>query len=110
MVWTVTQNGTSVTGTMSVSDASRNMMGTGSLQGTLMGSTATFHMSVANGGFSGAMSGCSMGVDGQATMSEDGHTMTGTYSGSMSGMMSGGMMNQPCGGAMTNGRFTLSRP
>jgi hypothetical protein len=55
------------------------------------------------------MSSCALGVDGQATMSSGGHTMTGTYSGTMSGMMSGGMMGQSCGGAMNNGQFTLTR-
>jgi hypothetical protein len=109
MAWAVTQDGTSVTGTMSFSDTGRSMMGTGSMRGTVNGKTVTFHMDVPNGGFSGMMSSCSMGMDGQATMSDDGHTMTGTYSGTMSGMMSGGMMNQSCGGAMTNGHFTLTR-
>ena len=109
MSWTVTQTGNSVTGTMSFRDTGRNMMGNGSMQGTINGSTVSFHMSVPNGGFSGMMSSCSMGMNGQATMSDDGHTMTGTYSGSMSGMMSGGMMNQSCGGSMANGHFTLTR-
>jgi hypothetical protein len=109
MGWTVTQNGNTMTGTMNFSDTGRNMMGNGSMQGTINGSSVTFHMSVPNGGFTGTMSSCSMGVDGQATMSNDGHTMTGTYSGSMSGMMSGGMMNQSCGGAMNNGTLTLTR-
>jgi hypothetical protein len=82
------------------------MMGNGSMQGTISGSTVTFHMAVPNGGFGGMMSSCSMGMDGQATMSQDGHTMTGTYSGNMSGMMS---QMQSCGGAMNNGQFTLTR-
>jgi hypothetical protein len=82
------------------------MMGNGSMQGTISGSTVTFHMAVPNGGFGGMMSSCSMGMDGQATMSQDGHTMTGTYSGNMSGMMS---QMQSCGGTMNNGQFTLTR-
>ncbi|MGE5361642.1 MAG: hypothetical protein ACM3NQ_21715 [Bacteroidales bacterium] len=109
MIWTVAQNGTSMTGTMNLSDTGRGMMGNGAMTGTVNGSTVTFHMQVPTGGFSGAMSPCSMGMDGQATVSADGHTMTGTYSGSMSGMMAGGMMNQSCGGAMNSGRFTLTR-
>jgi len=110
MTWTVTQNGSSVSGTMGFVDTGRSMMGNGSMQGTINGSAVSFHMAVPNGGFSGMMSSCSMSVDGQATMSNDGHTMTGTYSGNMSGMMSsGGMMNQSCGGAMANGKFTLTR-
>lgn len=109
MIWTVTQTGNSVTGTMNLADTGRNMMGNGSMQGTINGSTLSFHMSVPTGGFSGMMSSCAMGMDGQATMSDDGRTMTGTYSGSMSGMMSGGMMNQSCGGSMADGHFTLTR-
>jgi hypothetical protein len=106
MIWAVTQNGTAMTGTMNFSDAGRGMMGTGSMRGTVNGQTVTFHMDVPNGGFSGMMSPCSMGMDGQATMSSDGRTMTGTYAGTMSGMMSS---MQSCGSAMNNGRFTLTR-
>ncbi len=109
MGWTVTQNGNSVSATMSLSDTGRGMMGNGTMTGTVNGDTVNFHMSVPTGGFSGMMSSCSMGVDGQATMSADAHTMTGTYTGNMSGMMSGGMMGQSCGGAMNNGQFTLTR-
>ena len=109
MTWIVTQNGNAMSGAMTVSDTSRSMMGNGSMQGTISGSTVTFHMAVPTGGFSGMMSSCGMGIDGQGTMSDDGHTMTGTYSGNMSGMMSGGMMGQSCGGAMNNGQFTLTR-
>jgi hypothetical protein len=109
MVWTLTQNANATSGMVNMSDTTRNMMGNGSMQGTISGSTLTFHMTVPTGGFDGMMASCSMGVDGQATMSSDGHTMTGTYSGTMSGMMSGGMMGQACGGAMNNGQFTLTR-
>ena len=109
MIWTVSQNGTAMTGTMNISDTGRSMMGTGSMQGTVSGSTMAFHMTVPTGGFAGMMSSCAMGVDGQGSMSSDGHTMTGTYTGNMSGMMSGGMMGQSCGGAMNNGQFTLTR-
>lgn len=109
MAWTVTQDGSSMTGTMNFSDTGRGMMGNGAMRGTINGRTVTFHMDIGNGGFSGPMSSCSMSMDGQATLSDDGRTMTGTYSGGMSGMMSGGMMNQPCGGAVSNGHFTLTR-
>lgn len=106
MTWTMTQSGNVMTGTMSISDDSRSLMGNGSMQGTVSGSTVTFHMIVPNGGFSGMMSSCSMSLDGQAQMSDDGRTMTGTYSGTMSGMMS---QMQSCGGAMNNGHVTLTR-
>ncbi len=106
---TLTQNGTTLSGTMAFNDSQRNMMGNGVMQATVNGQTVTFHMGVPNGGFSGMMSSCIMSADGQATISADGHTMTGTYSGSMSGMMSGGMMGRSCGGTMGNGHFTLTR-
>jgi hypothetical protein len=41
------------------------MMGTGSMQGAISGSTMTFHMTVPNGGFNGMMSSCSMGIEWQ---------------------------------------------
>jgi hypothetical protein len=106
MTWGLSQNGNAVSGTLSISDAGRGMMGNGSMQGTMTGSTMTFHMAVPNGGFGGMMAPCAMGLDGQATLSDDGHTMTGTYSGSMSGMMSS---MQSCGGPMNGGHFTLTR-
>ncbi len=109
MSWNVTQSGSSLSGTMGMSDSGRGMMGNGTMTGTVDGNTVTFHMNVPTGDFSGMMSSCSMAVDGQANMSSDGHTMTGTYTGSLSGMMSGGMMGQSCGGAMSNGQFTLTR-
>lgn len=110
MSWTVTQNGNSFTGTMGFSDDGRGMMGTGTIRGTISGQSLTFHIDVPNGGFGGMMSSCSMSMDGQGTMSADGHRMTGTYAGNMAGMMSGGMMNQQsCGGAMNHGQFTLTR-
>jgi osmotically-inducible protein OsmY len=106
MTWVVSQSGITMAGTMNISDSGRGMMGNGSVQGTISGSTVTFHMTVPNAGFNGMMSSCSMSVDGQAQMSDDGHTMTGTYSGTMSGMMS---QMQSCGGAMNNGHVTLTR-
>lgn len=110
MIWTVTQDGSTMSGTMNFSDGGRGMMGNGGMRGTINGRTVTFHIDVPSGGFNGMMSSCSMFMDGQATMSDDGHTMTGTYSGSMSGTMSpGGMMSQLCGGPMNDGRFTLTR-
>jgi len=102
----LTQDGTTVTGPMSFADPTRTMMGNGTMQGTLSGNTMTFHMVIPTGGFNGSMSPCSMGVDGTATISTDGMTMTGTYGGQMSGMMG---QQQTCGGAMTNGQFTMTR-
>jgi hypothetical protein len=86
MGFTLTQDGNTVAGTSSISDSMRNMMGTGTMQGTMTGNTLTFHMTVASGGFAGAMGPCSMGLDGSGDISGDGRTMTGTYTGSMSGI------------------------
>ena len=109
MTWILSPSGDTVTGTTSISSTARSMMGNGTMQGAFSGTTMTFQMTVPSGGFTGMMSSCSMGLNGQATLSSDGRTMTGTYSGSLSGMMSGGMMGQSCGGAMNNGQFTLTR-
>jgi hypothetical protein len=109
MAWIVNQTGNAMSGTMSIADSNRNMMGSGSMQGTVSGSTVVFHMTVPAGGFNGTMSPCSMLVDGQGQMSADGHTMTGTYAGNMSGMMSGMMSSTSCGGAMSSGQFTMTR-
>ena len=107
----LTQSGNAVTGTTSISDTKRTMMGSGTMQGTMTGTGLTFHLSVPSGGFSGMMGPCSMGLDASAAVSADGRTMTGTYSGTMSGTMSSGMMSQmqACGGPMNNGHFTLTR-
>ncbi len=101
----ITQTGTTVAGNMTVTDAMRSMMGSGSMQGTINGTKLTFHMTVPSGGFQGTMSPCSMNIDGVADMSADGLTMTGTYTGAMSGMMS---MMQSCGGTLGNGQFTMT--
>lgn len=110
-VWTISQAGATVTGTMSMSDNTRNMMGSGTMRGTMSGRSFSFHMDVKAGGFSGMMSTCGMVMDGQGMMSDDGHTMTGSYTGAFSGMMSSGMsgMMQPCGGTMGNGTFSMTR-
>jgi len=106
MSWTVTQNGNSMTADDELQrcrpghDGHRHHGGHGDRPNRRVSHGRP------NGGFSGMMSSCSMRMDGQATMSEDGHTMTGTYSGNMSGMMSS---MQSCGGAMNNGQFTLTR-
>jgi hypothetical protein len=79
------------------------------MSGHSSGSAIVLHMTVPNARFVGAMSSCSMAMDGQATMSSAGHTMTGPFTDSLSGMMSGWMMNQSSGGAMNNGQFALTR-
>jgi len=109
-VWTVTQTATTVTGKMSMSDDVRSMMGNGAMSGTMNGKALTFHMAVPTGGFTGMMAMCSVVMDGQGMMSDDGHTMTGTYSGSFSGMMSNMMgSQQSCGGVMSSGTFSMTR-
>ena len=106
MTWTITQNSNALAGTMGVSDTARGMMGSGTIRGTVDGRTVAVHMEVPTGGFTAMMSGCAMALDGQATISDDGHTMTGTYDGHMSGMMS---QMETCGSQLGDGHFTLSR-
>lgn len=108
-VWTVSQVGTGLTGTMKMSDDTRSMMGNGTMRGTVNGRAFSFHIEMPSGSFTGMMAACSMVMDGDGMMSDDGHTMTGTYSGTLAGMM--GMMgsSQSCGGAMSNGTFTATR-
>jgi hypothetical protein len=81
MTWTVTQDGNSLSGMTSVTDAGRSMTGAGTMRGTVKGRTVSFHMDVPNGGFTGMMASCVMAADGEATMSADGRTITGTYAG-----------------------------
>ena len=123
MAWTITQNGSTVTGHMTFADGARGMMGRGTLQGTWDGPTLAFRIEVPKGGFGGMMASCALVLSGQATVDEHSKTMMGTYAGQVSGTMpgpgpwsgsgpfAGGMMGQmqPCGGVLNGGQFTLTR-
>ena len=123
MGWTITQNGSTVTGNMTFGNSGRGMMGRGTLHGTWDGQTFTFRIEIPNGGFGGMMASCALVLNGQATLDEHWKTMMGTYAGQVSGTMPGpgpwsgsgpfpgGMMNQmqPCGGLLNSGQFKLTR-
>ena len=105
-VWALTQNGTSLSGTTQVNDSTRNMAGDGTIRGVVNGKTITFHMEVPAGGFAGAMATCSMVIDGEGTMSDDGGKITGSYTGSLAGMIG---PQRSCGGALGRGTFSMAR-
>jgi hypothetical protein len=103
------QGGVDVSGAVTATDTARGLAALGSLSGTMNGRVLTFHVDVPTGGFSGTLATCAMSLDGQATISLDGQNLNGTYVGNLSGTMSGATAGQPCGGAISDGRFTLAR-
>jgi hypothetical protein len=108
MTWTLNQEGGVVSGTFSLGD-NGSLASNGTLRATMAGRLIGFHLEIQGGGFGGVMSSCSMTVDGQASVSDDGRTLTGSYSSSMSGTLSGSLMGEACGGSVNDGRFTLTR-
>ena len=105
-VWTLNQNGTVLSGTAQVTDTTRNLLGDGTIRGAVNGKSISFHMEVPTGGFAGTMAACSMAIDGQGTISDDGHKFTGSYTGAFTGMMS---PQRSCGGNLSRGTFSLTR-
>ena len=96
LTWRLTQTGTSVAGSVSLVALPSGITGTGSVAGTLTGTTLTFTMTIPRGGIP-ARPTCSVSAEGRATgVTKD--TIPGTYSGSNS-----------CSGAFTGGEFTLRR-
>ena len=93
MTWQLTENGSSVTGTMSFSGMPSTMM-KGTLSGTMSGQDMTFTMNMPSGSM---MSGSCI-AQATGTMHFNGSTMTGTYSG----------MNS-CDGPFTNGQMAMTR-
>ena len=96
LTWQLTQTGTSLTGTLVITDTGTGYSGRGTVSGTLSGSSIGFSMSVPSGGFDGPYASCtaSLSGDGQATSS----SIMGTYSGSNS-----------CSGAIASGQLTLNK-
>jgi hypothetical protein len=105
-VWALTQNGTSLSGTTQVNDSTRNMAGDGTIRGVVNGKSISFHMEVPAGGFAGAMAPCSMVIDGEGTMADDGRKITGNYTGSLAGMIG---PQRSCGGTLSRGTFSMAR-
>jgi hypothetical protein len=105
-VWALTQNGTSLSGTVRLTDNARDMAGDGAIRGTVNGKSITFRMEVPTGGFANTMAACSMVIDGEGTTSDDGRKITGTYTGSLAGMMT---PQRSCGGTLSRGSFSMAR-
>ena len=82
MSWTLTQNGSSFSGTLTLVEPSQSVSGRGTVSGTVSGSTLQFSLSVPAGGFDGAYAGCSTTAAGTGTVS--GTAITGTYTGTTS--------------------------
>lgn len=96
MSWTVTQSGSSFSGTVSLTDVSSGVSGAGPLSGTMSGTTLSFTMSIPAGGFGEPYASCSANASGQGTVT--GSSISATYTGSSS-----------CSGAIAGGIITLSR-
>lgn len=96
MIWQLTQNGSTVTGSMSFSGSGMQGRMPGSLLGTMSGDDMTFTMDMP--ARSMMSSGCSSRATGTAHVNRSTMTMTGTYSGSHS-----------CSGAFTDGQMTMAR-
>jgi hypothetical protein len=105
-VWTLTQSGTSLSGTTRITDDTRDMTGNGTIRGAVNGQSITFRMDVPTGGFGGMMARCSMVIDGEGTVSDDGRKITGSYTGSLTGMMA---LQRSCGGTLGRGTFSMTR-
>ena len=98
MTWQMTQSGTSFSGTLTMSDTSKSgPSGTGTVSGSVSGTTLQFSLAVPAGGFTGAFAACTATLSGQATVL-DSASITGTYSGSGS-----------CSGAVSSGVVTLTK-
>ncbi len=105
-VWTLNQNGTVLSGTAQVTDNTRDLMGDGAIRGTVNGKSITFRMEVPAGGFAGGMAACSLVIDGQGTVADDGSKIAGTYSGTLGGMIT---PQRSCGGTLSRGTFSMNR-
>ena len=93
--WQIIQNGTLVSGTITVTDTRTNVSGKGTISGTLNGIVLTFTMSIPAGGLPAPFSSCVITTNG---------TATNVTSSSMNGVYSG---NNSCSGAFNNGTFTM---
>jgi hypothetical protein len=82
MAWTIAQSGSGFSGTVSLTDVSSGVKGTGSLSGSVSGTTLAFTMSIPAGGFGEPYASCSANASGQGTIS--GASISAAYSGSSS--------------------------
>ena len=96
MTWQLTENGSTVTGSMSFSGSGMQGRMPGSFLGTMSGDDMTFTMDMPTSSM--MSSGCSSRATGTAHVNRTTMTMTGTYGGSNS-----------CSGTYTNGQMTMNR-
>jgi hypothetical protein len=96
MTWQLTQTDASFSGTVRATDTSTGAVGTGSVSGTITGSTLQFSITIPAGGYPSPYASCTANVSGsgQATSS----TITGTYTGTSS-----------CAGTIGSGQLTLNK-
>jgi hypothetical protein len=100
MSWTVTQNGSTISGPLAIIATDVNVSGVGTLSGTVTGNTISFTLTIPPGGFGAPFASCSSTSSGTATVS--GATISGSYTGTVSGASS-------CSGAITAGQLNLNK-
>ena len=88
---------TSLSGSASMTDTTQGITGSGSITGSVSGSSFQFTITVASGSFSGAAAGCSASINGNG-QSVSSTTLSATYSGTNS-----------CSGAIGSGQLTMSK-
>lgn len=96
MTWQITQTGASFSGVLTSTDAATNIVGRGSISGSISGSSIQFSIAVPAGGFDAPFATCSADITGDAQASDS--SITGKYSGTNS-----------CMGAITAGNLSLNR-
>lgn len=96
ITWQITQTATSISGTLTMTDAATGVTGRGSISGTVSGSSLHFSMAVPLDGFDSPYAGCSADVSGDAQSSSS--SITGTYAGVNS-----------CTGVVSSGQVALTR-
>lgn len=99
MTWTLTQNGSSVSGPVLVGLANGVVLLNGALTGTLSGSTLTYSIDVSPGGIP-TQPACTGRLDGTAAVMQSAPTsMTGSYT----------VATSTCATGFSSGNFTLTR-
>ncbi len=96
MTWRLTQASSAINGTLAIHDTDTGVNGQGSITGTVAGSSISFSIAIAAGGFEAPFATCMSSVSGTATVSSP--TITGTYTGSNS-----------CTGPISAGQLTLNK-
>src|SRR6187402_1465126 len=96
MTWQLAQSGSTLTGTLTMTDDATGVTGRGSVAGTVTGATIQFSVNVLAGGFDGDYAACTAAVSGSGSASAT--AITASYTGSNS-----------CNGAVASGQLNLSK-